>query len=288
MSINIKKTKIIIFQRGGPLPSTIFYLGNQIVEKVKQYKYLGTIITYTGNFNTNEVNLKKKGLRASYLILKHIGMNSKPSTSIKIYEKIVEPILLYNCEVSHAYMPKTWNLDKFKNKLWNTGEEVNKVTLSFLRQILGLHKKSPTLPTLAEVGKYPLSVKIFTTIVKYWVRIVSSENRLLVATKQSIVTQNSEGKQNWLKIIDYLFKITNITQHPTQNKSSNDKLISTFKKNIKSEYERWWRQMMQPNDSTKYDFYYKYKKNYIFEDYLDYIPRHIRLYTTRLRTSSHN
>ena len=45
---------------------------------------------------------------------------------------------------------------------------------------------------------------------------------------------------------------------------------------------------MQRNESNKYDFYYKYKKNYIFEDYLDYIPRHIRLYTTRLRTSSHN
>ena len=109
-----------------------------------------------------------------------------------------------------------------------------------------------------------------------------------MAAKHSIMAQNSEGKQNWLKIIDYLFEITNIPQHPTKNKSSNDKLIDTFKKNLKSKYEQWWRVKMQPNDSTKYDFYYKYKKNYIFEDYLDHIPRHIRLYTTRLRTSSHN
>ena len=288
LSINIKKTKIIIFQRGGRLPCTIFYLGNQIVEKVKQYKYLGTIISYTGNFAANEVNLKKKGLRASYLILKTIGMNSKPSTSIKIFEKIVEPILLYNCEVSLAYMPKTWNLDKFKNKLWDTGEEVNKVVLSFLRQILGIHKKSPTLPTLAEVGKYPLCVKIFITIVKYWVRISSSENRLLAAAKQSILTQNMKGKQNWLKMVEYLFNITNITQHPTLNKSSNDRLIITFKRNIKTEYERWWRLQMQSIESKKYDFFYKYKKNYKFENYLDYIPRQIRLFTTRLRTSSHN
>ena len=45
---------------------------------------------------------------------------------------------------------------------------------------------------------------------------------------------------------------------------------------------------MQPTDSKKYDFFYKYKKNYKFENYLDYIPRQIRLFTTRLRTSSHN
>ena len=30
---------------------------------VKEYKYLGTTVTNTGNFKLNEINLKKKGLR---------------------------------------------------------------------------------------------------------------------------------------------------------------------------------------------------------------------------------
>jgi hypothetical protein len=68
----------------------------------------------------------------------------------------------------------------------------------------------------------------------------------------------------------------------------NKKLTTTFKNNIKNSYVEWWRSKMQPDNSTKYDFFYKYKKNYIFEKYLDEIPRHIRLYVTRLRTSSHN
>ena len=119
----------------------LFYLGEQIIEKTKCYKYLGSIITNTGNFNLNEVNLKKKGLRASYLISK-ICLYSKPSTSIKIFEKVVEPILMYNCEISLAYMPKSWSYEKFKNKMWDRGAEVNKVTLSFLRQLLGVHKKN--------------------------------------------------------------------------------------------------------------------------------------------------
>ena len=46
--------------------------------------------------------------------------------------------------------------------------------------------------------------------------------------------------------------------------------------------------MMQPKNSTKFDFFYKYKKNYKLEEYLDSVPRHIRLFTTWLRTSSHN
>ena len=57
---------------------------------------------------------------------------------------------------------------------------------------------------------------------------------------------------------------------------------------MKNLYVEWWNSKIQPDDSTKYDFFYKYKKNYIFEKYLDKIPRHIRLYVTRLRTSSHN
>ena len=66
---------------------------------VKEYKYLGTTVTNTGNFKLNEINLKKKGLRAMYLLSKSIG-HCKPSTSIKLFEKIVEPILTYNCEVA--------------------------------------------------------------------------------------------------------------------------------------------------------------------------------------------
>ena len=168
LEINLKKTKIMIFQNPGKRPEAVFYLGGKQVEIVHNYKYLGTIITDTGNFKANEVNLKKKGLRASYIILKNIGMFSKPSTSIKIFEKIVEPILTYNAEVAMAYFPLTWDKDKFTEKMWDTGIETNKVILSFLRQILGVQKKTCNIAILSETGKYPMSIKIFNAVIKYW------------------------------------------------------------------------------------------------------------------------
>ena len=192
----------------------------------------------------NEVKLKKKGQRASYLISKNIGLHAKPSTSIKIFEKIVEPILMYNCEISHAYMPKTWNYEKFKNKLWETGGEVNKVVLSFLRQLLGLHKKSPTLTILAETGKYPLSLKIFTHIIKYWIRLHTTENSLLIAAKNANLVQERKGNQNWLKLAGYLLKYSNISSQPSKNAANNNKLTKSFKQKMKQEYETWWRGKM--------------------------------------------
>ncbi len=84
----------MVFQNTGRRRKTKFYFGTQILELAQSYKYLGTTITNTGSFKLNEVNLKKKGLRAAFIISKNIGMFAAPSSSIKIFEKVVEPILI--------------------------------------------------------------------------------------------------------------------------------------------------------------------------------------------------
>ena len=127
--------------------------------------------------------LKKKGLRASYIILKNIGYFSKPSTSISIFEKIVEPILTYNCEISEAYFPKTWTQEKFNANIWETGKEINKVSLSFLRQILGLRKKTTNIAILSETGKYPIAIKVYKAFVKYWLRLYTTKDILLTEAR---------------------------------------------------------------------------------------------------------
>jgi len=109
--VNIKKTKVVIFQNGGRQRNYNFKIGNQNIDLAKSYKYLGTTITNTGNFKLNEVNLKKKGLRASYMIIRNIGYYGKPSSAIRIFEKVIEPILTYNCEIASAFLPKS--LGKF-------------------------------------------------------------------------------------------------------------------------------------------------------------------------------
>ena len=46
-------------------------INNQPIEDVKQFKYLGNIITSTGNFSQNDKYLKLKGQRASYQVMKY-------------------------------------------------------------------------------------------------------------------------------------------------------------------------------------------------------------------------
>ena len=105
LKLNIKKTKVLIFQNNGKKSQTSFKIGENFLQIATEYKYLGTIITNTGSFKTNEIKLKQKGLRASFIISKNIGPYAKPSTSIRLFEKLIEPILLHNCEISSAYFP---------------------------------------------------------------------------------------------------------------------------------------------------------------------------------------
>ena len=259
LEVNLKKTKIMIFQNPGKRPEAVFYLGDKQVEVSHSYKYLGTIITDTGNFKANEVNLKKKGLRASYIILKNIGMFSKPSTSIHIFEKIVEPILTYNSEVAMAYFPLSWDQDKFTENMWDIGIEPNKVILSFLRQILGVHKKTSNIAILSETGKYPISIKIFNAIIKYWLRLHASNNTLLSEALTLNVKQSQKNRQNWTRMVMYLLSITKNTQKPSKNPKENNKILSNFKIKIKQCFEQWWQ--IKRINTGKLDFFFIYKKS---------------------------
>ena len=156
-----------------------------------------------------------------------------------------------NCEVSLAYMPKSWTYDKIMKNMWDVGEEVNKVTISFLRQLLGVHKKTSNLAVLGETGKYPLSVKIFIHILKYWFRLKNSENSLLRASKEANMMQDHEGSQNWYKMVSFLLQATELQNTPVENDKIASKVINIFKKRIQNMYRNWWQDKLSSVEKQK-------------------------------------
>ena len=234
LKLNLKKTKVLVFQNGGRRTPGAFHFGHRQVDREKTYKYLGTIITDTGNFKSNEANLKRKGLRASYIVMKNIGIHAKPSTAISIFEKVVEPILTYNCEISQAYLPKKWDYNKFKTNLLNIGGELNKVVLSFLRQILGVHKKTTNVAILAETGKLPISFRVLTSIYKYWVRSFTSDSEMVREAMKCNNLNYQGGGQSWIKMVHYIVRLAGMQdQQPTDDIKANNKLIMGLKKRLK-------------------------------------------------------
>ena len=170
--------------------------------------------------------------------------------------------------------------------MWEQGPEINKVVLNFLRQILGVHKKTTSLAILAETGKYPLIIKIYTLIFKYWMRLEKTENKLLLAA-HSVNKFNNRGT-SWIKIVEYLLEITEMTGTIRSNDTTeNNRIIKKFKNNLTTQFNNWWGRQAIITGHNKLDFYYKHKKVFRFESYLDNINRNTRKYITKLRMSSH-
>ena len=89
-------------------------------------------------------------------------------------------------------------------------------------------------------------------------------------------------------LIHFLLKFTNTNHSPSKNEIVNNKAAKIFERKLKNAYHNWWTEKMTSIENRKLSFFYTYKKTFKFEPYLDTVPRHIRLFTTRLRTSSHN
>ena len=287
MTVNKKKTKIMIIQNRGKVPALDLTYEGQKLEIVNNYKYLGTIISTTGTFKLNEIYLKNKGLKARYAITKSIGIDCKVSTMIRLFQRMIEPILLYNCEVAQACIPTTWSIEKFKEKMWED-REIDKVTKGFIRQILGISKKTTVMGLRAETGKLPLSVNIYTQMLKYWIRILSTESNLLQEAHFDNIERYKRGLTSWIQPVIYLLKICGMTQIDIVDISKKGStVVRETKEKLKELYIKHWESETKNKKEGKLAFYLDIKKNFHFEKYLDNITRSERKAVTRLRLSCH-
>ena len=102
LKINIDKTKIMVFRKGGHLSSREnWYLGEQTIEIVGKYKYLGfnfsTMLSY--NIGTEDfVSRAKKGTIEILKALRTYGCYSC-SVFFKLFDAQIVPSLLYAAEI---------------------------------------------------------------------------------------------------------------------------------------------------------------------------------------------
>ena len=287
MTVNKKKTKVMIVQSRGKIPSSEFIYDGEKLEIVSNYKYLGTMISRTGSFKLNEIYLKNKGLKARYAITRSIGIDCKVSTMMRLFQKMIEPILLYNCEVAQVYIPNTWTMENFKEKMWEE-REIDKVLKGFIRQILGINKKSTILGLRAETGKLPLSFNIYTQVLKYWIRLLSTESTLLQEAHNDNIERWNKGQPCWIQPVIYMLKQCSETIDIKDISEKQNTFMREIKDKLKRSYVAQWKNEARNKKDGKLAFYLELKKNFQFEKYLDQLPRHERKAITKLRLSCHS
>ena len=73
MEINLDKTKCMIFNKTGKFLRRIFEVGDEKIYSTSSYKYLGFIMTPSGEINTGLKDLKDRALRAFYSLKGKLG-----------------------------------------------------------------------------------------------------------------------------------------------------------------------------------------------------------------------
>ena len=184
MNINVAKTKVMIFNKNGKHIRKSFPYGENRIESTRQYKYLGFLVTPSGEIHSGLKDLKDRALRAFIKLKKKMGwfFQKFPLVSIKLFETLVKPILLYASDF--------WGILKLPKN--NPTELIHHM---FCKHLLGVQKQTTNVGVLLELGQIPLNIYAKKMAIKNWKRIsLKKEANSLVIKSYEFALKE---KLNW-------------------------------------------------------------------------------------------
>ena len=102
LSVNTKKSYIMIFKKGCQLPNNLcFKYGSQTLSVVNKFSYLGIVFITGGSFREVQAPLSGQAQKGVYLFNRYLNkfQNITPNHVLELLDKLVSPILLYGTEV---------------------------------------------------------------------------------------------------------------------------------------------------------------------------------------------
>ena len=141
---------------------------------------------------------------------------------------------------------------------------------------------------LIECGKYPLCMKVYIQIIRYWIRLKSLDNKYMQEMLEIDLQKKMDGKGCWLKIVEYLMKYVNYDINDIGKNTDLKTFQQIFEKKLKETYEKCWSEESRPFNESKLIFLSEYKRNFMFESYIDNLNFQNRKAVSKLRLSDHN
>ena len=274
--VNINKTKIMIFRKGGRISQRLnFYYNNSIIEIVNKFSYLGIVFTSGGSFSEAQSTLSGQALKAIFKLNKylykftHISVRDK----LDLFDKLVLPILNYG------------------NQIWgfNPGKAIKRIHLQFCKNILGVKKTTSTDFVYGELGRLPLQYHRFYDIIKYWVKLLYQSEQKYTKKVYLLLKSNLDAcpnVKNWCsRLRDMLGNLGFYEVWLFQDVGNSKCFLSLVKQRLKDQFLQNWNERIS-NMSRNY--LYTHISCFQFQTYLDILMiDKFRISFTKLRVSSH-
>ena len=270
VELNIKKTKVMVFNRGNKLIKCELKYKNELLECVKQFKYLGiTISAKNCNFHQTINDASIKATRAIFALNNKFKISKLPKhLALKLFNSLVSPILLYGSEIWGPYID-------YDYKSWEKSK-IERIQTQFIKRLIGCNVQTSSIMARSEVGARPLLLNIIKRVINYTKSLIQRPLST-VYTAYRFESENDIQPNFCTFLNKYNFNCANIHE---KSKYEIAKICS-------DSYGRLWWDLI--NESPKAISFVKFKRTIIYEKYLDKIinPKY-KTALSRFRMSNHN
>ena len=137
-----------------------------------------------------------------------------------------------------------------------------------------------------EIGRYPLYISRYVRIIKYWIKIVKSENVIVNMFYKDMVDKANIGIKNWASQVKYLLDSYGFSYvWDMQFNYDVPDICIDFKQRIVDDFLQHWKFIIESSRSLI--MYRSVKEVFGCEYYLDLLPKQLYINLARLRLSSH-
>ena len=278
LTVNLDKTKIIIFNKGGHRISKYeFHLNGTIVEIVQMYTYLGIPFTSCGSFQKACMMLSDKAKKA-FFKLRQLNSRDNVLLTLKLFQALVVPILSYGCEVWGPFIAQKLTGSDIKSVADRAPCE--NVNVKLCKYLLGVSKYATNDAVKGELGRYPLLISILTLSMKFY-------SRTSTLTDDSLVSKIYNDHCSWRLLLEDITK--QFYSRPDLNvEQPFDCNIYSIRYNMMSSYSDQWLKSINRHQNNKLRTYSIYKETFALEPYILQGPVRLRRNITKLRISAHS
>ena len=264
-------------------------MGNDKLETVKEYKYLGILFTPSGSFTSAKEQLYKKSLKAYFKLRKALEGLNNPRLGLHLFNHTVTPILTYGAEVWGIFNSSTTNIDDMSFNAIYSQSKIEYTQKKFARSLLGVSKHTQTEALLGELGWKPIYANVIFSVVMYWHHIANADaNNLLTQALQVQAELKSNEKANLIDTVQLMLKKMNIhTSLQILKDTTTKQLSSLIKRSLDDTIQAEWKEKLSKKPG-KLKTYSKFKTEFKMEPYLLVIKNKAhRMSLSQLRCSSH-
>ncbi len=168
--MNVKKTKVVVFESRKSVCQAFQYEGNTI-EQQNSFKYLGVELHGTKGMQVAIQWLAMSGKKVVFA-LRHRCAELRifdPALQCQLFDTLVKLVLSYGCEVWSDHMAR---------------EQLKVVHRAFLKSLLGVSTTTSSYVVLAEFGRFPLKIFWWQQTLRFFSRVsfeVDSDRMLKLA-----------------------------------------------------------------------------------------------------------